>query len=134
MSGGFSPFALALVLLRLAGLWLTAAWFLDWLAPVAKLVRHMVVGNWESVGNSWLASIFPRFFYPGLWYDNPYTTLVNLCTIAAGLYLLLGGRALAAFLVRGTHLRGCHKCGYSLAGLKTGRCPECGESATQAAS
>jgi hypothetical protein len=51
-----------------------------------------------------------------------------LAQLAIAVYMLLGGKRLVRFLLRG--LPGvpglCERCGYDIAGLEGGRCPECG--------
>ncbi len=46
-----------------------------------------------------------------------------------GLYLFFGGKWVVRRLLKGVNWPGrstCHKCGYELAGIEGGRCPECG--------
>jgi hypothetical protein len=56
-------------------------------------------------------------------------TVSPLMQTLLGLYLFFGGKWVVRRLLKGVNWPGrstCHKCGYELAGIEGGRCPECG--------
>lgn len=121
-----SPFSLTLIVLRFVGAAVLLMWFFEWYPSATTTLENLIRGNISPTYTDWWQSFVPRFLLPHLWRYSPTSTFGNLCMFSIGLYLVLGGKAVAMFFVRGMHTRGCPKCGYSLTGLKIECCPECG--------
>jgi hypothetical protein len=124
MSRPISAYGLSLVLLRLIGLVLIGAWLYDWLLELFDLVQQLVAGSWGYFQQMLKYSLIPKpFRMESFWEPSNTNAMLKL---GLGLYLLLGGKLIARLLARNTDPLGCPNCGYSLRGLKSDHCPECG--------
>lgn len=107
-------YAVATLFVRLCGMLLlvVSAPFL----PITVFALIAVIQNWFVGG-------------PGWWSSYPWDRIILACwpivMCALGFYMPLGGKWLLRVIVRGLAGK-CPYCGYTIHGLSTDKCPECG--------
>lgn len=105
-----NPFVLAVILVRVVGVWITASYVPTLLSTVAHL----------SGGES-RASYSDNFFLAAL-----ESLMYPLVGIAVGLLCVLKATWFARIVARGLYPAGhCQRCGYDLASAGVATCPNC---------
>ncbi len=106
----------ALLVIRILGLGVVIYRTPDLMGEIGRIMSSGLLG--------WLSNATFGFQQIGYFLAD----IGILLQFSLGLYMVLGGKRLARLLLRG--LPGvpgiCERCGYDIAGLEGGRCPECG--------